>query len=77
MLIRGEALIETITLAFTISGQRNEWSVTITQPGGIVTQDETVEATWYPLLNEMLAAAHEAAIKRQFPGRQIASEARR
>jgi hypothetical protein len=70
MLIKGEGLIETITLAFTISGQRREWSVTITAPGGIMTQDETVEATWYPLLNEMLAAAFESANRRRFPERQ-------
>ena len=70
MLIRGEALIDTITLAFTISGKRREWSVTITAPGGIMTQDETVAATWYPLLNEMLAAAFESANRRRFPERQ-------
>jgi hypothetical protein len=69
MLIRGEALIDTITLAFTISGKRREWSVTITAPGGM-TQDETVAAIWYPLLNEMLAAAFESANRRRFPERQ-------
>ncbi|MGA7209624.1 MAG: hypothetical protein WBV76_14780 [Pseudolabrys sp.] len=77
MLIRGEALIDTITLAFTISGKRGEWSVSITAPGGVVTSDETTEKTWYPLLTEMLAAAHDAAIKRRFPGRESASEAAR
>ena len=74
MLIRGEALIDTITLAFTISGKRGEWSVSITAPGGVVTSDETTEKTWHPLLTEMLAAAHDAAIKRRFPGRESASE---
>ncbi len=51
MLIRGEALIETITLAFTISGKRGEWAVSITAPSGVVTSDETTEKTWYPLLH--------------------------
>ncbi|MGA7153784.1 MAG: hypothetical protein WBY84_20650 [Pseudolabrys sp.] len=77
MLIRGEALIDTITLAFTISGKRGEWSVSITAPGGVVTSDETTERTWFPLFTEMLASSYENACRRRFPGRQIASEARR
>jgi hypothetical protein len=71
MLIRGEALIDTITLAFTIGGKRGEWSVSITAPGGVVTSDETTEKTWYPLLTEMLAAAFESANRRRFPAGQV------
>jgi hypothetical protein len=69
MLIRGEALIDTVTMAFTISGKRGEWRVTVTGPGNITTEDETVEATWYPLFTEMLRAAFEGANRRRFPAR--------
>ena len=69
MFIRGEALVDTVTLTFAISGKRGEWAVTITQPGGIVTEDETVEASWYPLFTEMLRAAFENANRRRFPER--------
>lgn len=69
MLIRGEALIDTVTLAFTISGKRGEWAVSVTAPGNIATSDETVEATWYPLFTEMLASAFENANRRRFPER--------
>jgi hypothetical protein len=69
MLIKGEALIQTFTFGFSISGQRNEWRVTITQPGGITTEDETVEANWHALFSEMLRAAYESANRRRFPER--------
>ena len=68
MLIRGEALIETITLAFTISGKRGEWAVSITAPGGVVTSDETTERTWFPLFTEMLASSYEMLVAGDFRG---------
>ena len=77
MLIRGEALVDTVTIAFTISGPRNDWNVTITTSGGITGTDATIERTWFPLFTEMLAAAFESANRHRFPGRKIASEARR
>ena len=61
MVVRGEALIGSFTIAFTIHGQRNDWQVTVTAPGGSVSEYETQEATWFPLFNEMLAAASENA----------------
>ena len=70
MLIRGSALAGTVTVEFTISGKRNEWTVSVTAPGAVTTSDETVEATWYPLFNEMLTAAVENANRRRFPERQ-------
>ena len=54
MFIKGEALEGTITVSFTISGKRGEWRVSITAPGGIVTEDETVEASWDQLFKELL-----------------------
>jgi hypothetical protein len=73
MLIKGEALIQTFTFGFSISGQRNEWRIAITAPGGVTTSDETTEKTWYPLLNEMLSAAFESANRRRFPERTALS----
>jgi hypothetical protein len=77
MLIKGEALISTVTLGFAVSGSRGEWKVTITSPGGITTEDETTERTWFPLFSEMLASAYEAANRRRFPGREARSGATR
>jgi hypothetical protein len=70
MLIKGEVLSGTITVAFTVSGKRNEWTVAIEAPGGVKTSDETVEATWYPLFSEMLTSAVDNATRRRFPERQ-------
>jgi hypothetical protein len=67
MLIRGEALINTVTLAFTISGERGDWKVSMTAPGATATEDETAEATWYLLLNEMLLAAYETVRPQTIP----------
>jgi hypothetical protein len=73
MFLKFEALVGTITLTGTVSGKRGEWAVTITAPGGITRSDETVEKDWAPLFNEMLAAAHEAAIRQRFPERAALS----
>ena len=77
MFLKFEALIGTVTLTGSVSGKRNEWTVSITAPGGFTKTDETTEKTWFPLFSEMLAAASEAALRRRFPGRESASEARR
>ena len=56
------------------------WKLTITAPGfpgSITTEDQTSEATWHTLFSEMLSDAYEAACRRKFPERQIASETRR
>ena len=70
MFIKGEALVGTVTVAFTISGQKNDWTVTVTSPDGVVTTDETVESRPYVLFSEMLTAAVEGANRRRFPERQ-------
>ena len=65
MLIKGEALVGTVTVAFTISGQKNDWEVVVTAPGGVVTTDETVEAGPYVLFAEMLRDAVDNANRRR------------
>jgi hypothetical protein len=70
MLIRGEALVDTVTLAFTISGKRGERKVSMTAPGATATEDETAEATWYLLLNEMLLATYETVRHKRYPARE-------
>jgi hypothetical protein len=67
MLLKGEALIQSYTFAFSIYGQRNDWKITVTAPGNIVTERETGEATWFPLFSEMLADAHAAASHNKIP----------
>jgi len=73
MLLKFECLVGTVTLNGTVHGKRNAWSITVTAPGGITKTDETVESDWAPLLNEMLASAHDAVIRRRFPERQGAT----
>ena len=58
MVISGTALIESYTIAFTISGKPREWNLTIKAPGHQPTECETQEATPFPLFDEMLASAH-------------------
>jgi hypothetical protein len=69
MLIRGEALIATITLSFAIHGERNAWNVTVTAPGGVVNEADTHDATPYAVFNEMLAEGYEAAMRHRSPAR--------
>jgi hypothetical protein len=69
MVINGEVLIDTVTLSFTVSGQRNEWAVSIKAPHNVSVEDETVEASWFPLLNELIADAYTTAFGRRFPER--------
>jgi hypothetical protein len=69
MLIRGEALVDTITVAFTISGQRRDWTITVTPPGGSTKEDQTVESHWHVLFGEMLADALEVVRNRRHPER--------
>ena len=69
MLLKGEALIQSFTFDFAIHGQRNEWTISITAPGHVVSEAETQDATPYLLFNDMLADAYEAAVRRRFPQR--------
>jgi hypothetical protein len=71
MLLKGEALIQSYTFSYSISGERGDWTVVITSPGGIKTEDTTVERTWYPLFSEMLGDAYHAAQKKRFPERRV------
>ena len=81
MVLRGECQIDVFTFGFTIHGSRGDWKLTISAPGfpfgGVTTEHETKEPTWFLAFNEMLSDAYSAACRRKFPGREIASEARR
>ena len=65
MLIKGEALIGTVTLAFTVSGERGNWAVSVTPPSSTTVTDETTERTWFPLFTEMLTTACETAKRKR------------
>ena len=65
MLIRGSALVGTVTIEFTVSGQRGDWKVAMTAPGGVVTEDETTERQWHLLFTEMLSTAVEGTNRRR------------
>jgi hypothetical protein len=71
VVVRGEVQIQSFTLGFTVAGERNNWTVVITSPGGIKTEDTTVERTWFPLFSEMLSEAYHSAQKKRFPERQV------
>ena len=55
MLIKGEALIHSFTLPFSIHGQPGNWKVTVSGPQ-LRLESETREDTAYSLLDEMLTA---------------------
>ena len=67
MFLRFEVLDGTITLNGTVSGSRGDWKVSVTAPGGIVTEDETTERYWHALFEEMLVTAFKNASRRRFP----------
>ena len=50
------------------SGERGNWTVRITSPGGVTTEDETTERHWFLLFNEMLTKAFDAARRRRTGG---------
>jgi hypothetical protein len=68
MLLRGEALISTFTLGFSVSGERGDWKVSVTGPSGIASENETQEDGPYDLLDEMLTSTFETCCRR-FPQR--------
>jgi hypothetical protein len=68
MFIKGEVLNGTITLGFTVSGERGDWKVRIISPGGHTSENESVEKTWFPLYTEMLTAAIDNARRRRTGG---------
>jgi hypothetical protein len=70
MVISGTALIESYTIAFTISGKPREWNLTIKAPGHLPTECETEEGSPWALFDEMLVAAYEQC-------RRIPASARR
>jgi hypothetical protein len=71
VLLKGEALIDSFTLGFAISGKRNDWKVSVTGPGDIAEEAETRAATPYELFDEMLLSVYAAAVRYRFPGRMV------
>ena len=65
MLMRFEILEGTITLTGTVSGSRGDWTVSVTAPGNITTEDTTCERTWHPLFTEMTTSAVKLASRRR------------
>jgi hypothetical protein len=56
MLIKGEALIHSFTLPFSIHGERGGiWKITVSGPGQLHTEGETHEPSPYDLLDRMLS----------------------
>jgi hypothetical protein len=78
MLLKGEALIHSITIGFTVNGEAGAWNINVSAPGNITSESETAENTPYGLLDEMLSAAFDTVCRR-FPERapRIRSGARR
>jgi hypothetical protein len=68
MVLRGEALIQSITLGFSIAGERGDWRVNVTGPGHIANDSETQDAMPYQLLHAMLLTTF-SEVARQFPSR--------
>lgn len=68
MLLKGEALIHSITIGFSASGEAGAWKINVSAPGNITSESETAESTPYGLLDEMLTAAFDACCRR-FPER--------
>jgi hypothetical protein len=77
MLLKGEALISTVTLNSAIHGEKNNWTVEIKGPGNLATECKTQEAAPYELFDEMLNDMF-AAVCDKIPGRvPLSARARR
>ncbi len=53
--LRGEAAIDAFSLSFKVHGENGRWRVSVTGPGNISEECETVEENPWPLLSEMLS----------------------
>ena len=67
MILRGEALVATFTINFTLSGDEDRWKVAVDANGVLPLEKETADNP-YLLLQAMIAAAFAACCKR-FPER--------
>ncbi len=68
MLLKGECMVHTTTMLFSIHGEPNNWQLTVSAPGNTYLNRMTNDATPYALLDEMLMAAFDSCC-RQFPER--------
>jgi hypothetical protein len=67
MFMKFEVLTGTVTLSGTVSGKRGDWTVRITSPGGVTTEDQTTERTWFPLWTELVSAASDNEKRKRVP----------
>jgi hypothetical protein len=69
MLLKGEALIQSVTLNFACHGERGDWRVSVSfGPGHISNDSETQDAMPYTLLDAMLKTTY-AEVASRFPER--------
>jgi hypothetical protein len=69
MLLRGECLIQSVTLNFAVHGERGAWHINVSfAPGHIENESETKEPMPYDLLHAMLVATF-SEVARKLPGR--------
>ena len=68
MLLRGEALIGSVTMGFTVHGESGQWNLSVRAPGHIVLDRSTEDEYPYALLHGMLMAALDSC-RRTFPER--------
>ncbi len=66
--LKGEAQIDAFTLGFNVHGENGHWRVSVSGPGNISDECETVEDNPWPLLVEMLTEGVNE-ICRKFPRR--------
>jgi hypothetical protein len=77
MLIRGECLISTVTLNFSIHGEHGDgWRVTVSGPDGITSGERETDAGPYELLDELIDSVFKTCCRR-FPDRVPHAAARR
>jgi hypothetical protein len=68
MVLRGEALIQAVTLGFSVAGERGDWRINVTGPGHIENDSETNAESPYILLDAMLKTTF-SEVARKFPQR--------
>lgn len=68
MLIKGECLRHTTTMAFSIHGEPRQWELSVSAPGNTILNCTTNAVTPYAELDELLAIAFDECCRR-FPER--------
>jgi hypothetical protein len=68
MVIKGQMLRGSLTIDFSVHGERNHWTVSILAPTTVRAERETSEFRPYLLLDEMLNDAFNDASHRSIVG---------